>query len=65
LAEIGENFPVEIGRFLDLQLFLSDSPHSTKCLGGKSKQFGFSVDFIYLFFDRNSNFARKSRAAIG
>jgi hypothetical protein len=55
---------MEIGRFQDLKLFFSDLPHSTTCLGGKSKQKGFSVD-LYIFFNLNSNFARKSRAVIG
>ena len=65
LVEIGQNFPVEIGRFPDFKLFFSDSPHPTTCLGWKSTQQGFSVDFIYFFFERNSNFARKRGAVIG
>jgi len=64
LAEIGENFPVEIGRFLDFQLFLSDSPHSTTSHAGKAKFVGFAVYFIFFFY-QNSNFALKSRAVIG
>ena len=58
LVEIGQNFPVEIGHFIDFKLFFSDSPHPTTCLGWKSTIQEFSVDFIYIFFYRNSNFAR-------
>jgi hypothetical protein len=49
---------VEIGHFIDFKLFFLDSPHSTTCLGWKSTIQEFSVDFIYIFFDQNSNFAR-------
>jgi hypothetical protein len=48
---IGQNFPVEIGRFPDFKLFFSDSPHPTTCLGWKSTQQGFSVDFVYFFLN--------------
>jgi hypothetical protein len=36
LVEIGQNFPVEIGHFIDFKLFFLDSPHPTTCLGWKS-----------------------------
>ena len=65
LAEIGRIFPVEMGRFLDLELFSSDSPHSTTSHAVKAKYVGFLVYFIYFIFHRNSNFAPKSRAVIG
>jgi hypothetical protein len=33
LVEIGQNFPVEIGHFIDFKVFFLDSPHPTTCLG--------------------------------
>jgi hypothetical protein len=51
---------MEIGRFQDLKLFFSDLPHSTTCLGGKSKQKGFSVDFIYFFLSKFKFRSQKS-----
>ena len=65
LAEIGGIFPVEMGRFLDFQLFSFDSPHSTTSHAGKAKYVGFLVYFVYFIFHRNSNFAPKSQAVIG
>ena len=49
LVEIGQNFPVEIGNFIDFKLFFLDSPHPTTCLGWKFTKQEFSVDFIYFF----------------
>jgi hypothetical protein len=65
LAEIGVIFPVDMGRFLDFQLFSSDLPHSTTSHAGKAKYVGLLVYFIYFIFHRNSNCAPKSRAVIG
>ena len=50
LAEIGGIFPVEMGRFLDFKLFLSDSPHSTTSHAGKAKHVGFIVYLCILSF---------------
>ncbi len=47
---IGYIFPVEMGRFLDFQLFLYYSPHSTTSSAEKFKFVDLLVYFLYFFF---------------